>query len=72
MDRNWIVQDNDPLGTVVGRVEAHDQEGDIVDYSISRPSFGVDGSRFFDVDEHGRVKLIKSLSEEVKLHIPII
>lgn len=44
LDRNWVVQDTDPVGEVITRVKAEDPEKDHLEYGLEAKGYGGAGS----------------------------
>jgi serine/threonine protein kinase len=44
LDRNWVVQDTDPVGEVITRVKAEDPEKDHLEYGLEAKDYGGAGS----------------------------
>ncbi|XP_047739072.1 tyrosine kinase receptor Cad96Ca isoform X2 [Hyalella azteca] len=61
MPRDWMVGEQEPVGAVVARITAQDDEGDVVHFSVAPPKFGDDGSSLVSVDQGGVVRVAKSL-----------
>lgn len=72
VDREWIVSEDDPIGTVVTRVRAQDQEQDVLTFGLELAGpyangFG-DGFKVvpFTIEPSGIVKINESLVGKVR------
>ena len=73
MDREWILSESEPIGTIVTRVKAQDQEEDVLTFRLELPgqyenSFGNIRQVPFIIDSRtGIVKVNESLVGKVSL-----
>jgi hypothetical protein len=44
LDRNWVIQDTDPVGEVITRVKAEDPEKDHLEYGLEAKGYNGAGS----------------------------
>jgi hypothetical protein len=70
VDRNWVVQDTDPVGEVVARAKAEDPEKDPLEYGLEAKGYGGAGSTdrplpFTINSTTGGVKINESLINRV-------
>lgn len=74
MDREWVLSENEPIGTIVTRVKAQDQEEDILTFGLELPgqyenSFGNISQVPFVIDSRtGIVKVNDSLMGKVSFY----
>ncbi|XP_063696582.1 tyrosine kinase receptor Cad96Ca [Culicoides brevitarsis] len=67
VDREWIVQEDDPIGTIVTRVRAQDQEQDVLTFGLELPGpyengYGIVNQVPFTIEPSGSVKINESLA----------
>jgi hypothetical protein len=73
LDRNWVVQDTDPVGEVIARVKAEDPEKDRLEYGLEAKGYNGAGSSdrplpFTINSTTGVVKINESLINRVSYH----
>lgn len=71
VDREWIVSEDDPIGTVVTRVRAQDQEQDVLTFGLELPGpyengYGIIKEVPFTIEPSGSVKINDSLVGKVR------
>ncbi|XP_068238967.1 uncharacterized protein [Palaemon carinicauda] len=59
----WHVFEDDPVGSTVTRLRAHDYEGDLVTFSLESKWPGQDIHSYFNLDKHWRVLVAKPLTD---------
>lgn len=70
VDREWIVQEDDPIGTIITRVRAQDQEQDALTFGLELPGpyengYGIVKEVPFTIEPSGNVKINESLVGKV-------
>jgi hypothetical protein len=73
LDRNWVIQNTDPVGEVIARVKAEDPEKDHLEYGLEAKGYNGAGSPqrplpFAINSTTGVVKINESLINRVSYH----